>query len=86
MQKFKGDKPSEETVAENSGESVPFLMSVAGRDRCQQNPYSARRRNHFTTSRFMLCLWTQYISKGNKELLIVHKIFCPFSQHSFTLT
>jgi len=29
MQTFKGDKPSDETVEEKSGESVPFLKSGA---------------------------------------------------------
>jgi hypothetical protein len=38
MQTFKGDKLSEAKVEEKAGESVPFLKSVAGRERCQQNP------------------------------------------------
>lgn len=43
MQTFKGDKPSGETVAEKSGESIPFLKSVARCDRRQQNPYRTQR-------------------------------------------
>jgi hypothetical protein len=67
MRTFKGDKPSDETVEENSGECVLFLKSGADREGCQQNTYPTRIRYHLTTSRFMLCSLTQYISNGKKE-------------------
>jgi hypothetical protein len=84
MQTFKGDKPSEETVAEKSGESVPFLKCGAWEMPTKPLP-KAETISPYNITLYAL-LWMQYISNGNKELLIVHKTFCTFFQVSFLVT